>query len=168
MRKLAFLSMLVAVSMCIFVIEAQIPPITPFVGVKLGLSNVVVLVTIILMGRREAFVVLILRILLSGLVLGQGIGIFYSLSGGIFAWIIMSVLKRPFRNYIWAISVMGAIFHNIGQLFVASVVMGTMMVFSYFPILLISAVITGVLTGVCAQTVISRSKYLNELFFSVR
>lgn len=168
MRKLAFLSMLIAISMCIFIIEAALPPITPFVGVKLGLSNVVVLITMILLGRREAGAVLILRIILSAIILGQGISVAYSLLGGVMAYFIMSVLKRPLKNYIWVISVMGAIFHNTGQLFAAMFVMGTPMVFSYFPILFISAVITGVLTGVIAQTVIFKSRYLNKLFADLR
>ena len=168
MKKLAFLSMLVSISMCIFIIEAQLPPITPFVGVKLGLSNVVVLITMLLMGGCEAAVVLFLRILLSAVVLGQGIGVIYSLCGGLMAYAAMLVLKSPLKNYVWVISVLGAIFHNIGQLVVASFIMGNAMVFSYFPILLISAVLTGTLTGIIAQSVILKSKYLNKLFSELR
>lgn len=165
MRKISLISMLIAISMCIFIIEAQIPLPVPFPGVKAGLSNIIVLVTLILLGRREAFFVLVIRIILSYFVTGHGM--LYSLVGGVFAFFIMAVFIKPLKNYIWVLSVFGAVSHNTGQIITAVFLMGKAML-SYYPVLIISGIITGTFTGIIAQTVISRSNYVKKLFSDLR
>lgn len=165
MRKTSLLAMLIAISMCIFIIEAQIPLPVPFPGVKAGLSNIIVLVTLILLGKREAFIVLILRVVLSSLITGHGM--LYSLAGGIFAFLMMAVLQKPLKNYIWVLSIFSAISHNTGQITVAVFLMGKAML-SYYPVLIISGIITGAFTGIVAQTVILKSNYVKKLFSNLR
>lgn len=161
MRKIILLSMLIAISMCIFIIETQIPLPIPFPGIKAGFSNIIILITMILLGRREAFGVLVIRIVLSSIITGHGM--IYSMSGGIFAFFIMAVLIKPLKNYIWILSIFGGIFHNTGQIITAVFLIGKA-IFSYYPVLLISGIITGAFTGIIAQTVISRSRYVKKLF----
>lgn len=165
MRKTILIAMLVAISMCIFIIEAQIPLPVPFPGVKPGLSNIIILITIILLGKREASLVLFLRIILSSAITGHGL--IYSLFGGIFAFFTMCIFIKPLKNYVWVISVLGALAHNTGQILCASLILGKAVI-SYFPVLVISAIITGAFTGISAQAVILKSSYINKLFFELR
>lgn len=166
MRKISLISMLIAISMCIFLIESQIPVPVPFPGVKCGLSNVLVLVTMILLDRKSAAAVLFLRIILSGVILGHGMSVIYSLFGGVLAYLVMSCLIRPMKEYTWAVSVFGALAHNTGQMIAAWIFLGSP-VLSYYPILIISAVITGVFTGILSQFII-KNHTIKKLFGGIR
>jgi heptaprenyl diphosphate synthase len=154
-RQLTFIAMLSAVALIIFVVEAQIPVLIPINGVKLGLSNVVTLFAIWTIGRREAGIVLLVRILLGNFVAGNLTAMLYSLAGGILCYLIMALMKPLFSNkQIWILSVFGAIAHNIGQLAIAVWVTGTPSILAYAPFLLLSGILTGFFTGQCAQAVI--------------
>ena len=162
MKKISLISMLIAISMCIFIIEAQIPVPVPFPGVKCGLSNIIVLVTMILLDRKSAAGVLFIRIALTSVFSGHGASFIYSLIGGLFAFFVMSALLKPFKGYTWVISTVGAIAHNTGQLLCGVFFMGTAVI-SFYPILIISGVITGAFTGIVAQLTM-RNGYIKKLF----
>lgn len=149
--------MLTAAALVIFVIEAQIPPVAPIPGIKLGLANVVTLFTIIVLGRREAFAVTALRIILGSVFTGSMMSFVYSAAGGALCFAAMAVLTLFMKeNMTWLVSVIGAICHNIGQLAAAVIVTGTVQILWYLPVLTISAVITGVFTGIAAQYLLKR------------
>lgn len=158
------MAMLLALALIIFVIEAQLPPLAPVPGIKLGLANVITLVSLYMLGRREAFVILILRIILSSIFAGNLVGFFYSVSGGILSFAVMSAMMIFIKeNRMWVTSAMGAIGHNIGQIAAAVIIMKTPQIIWYLPVLLISAVITGVFTGVLAQTALKRLRKIKEM-----
>ena len=114
-----------AVSLILFTVEAALPPI-PIQGVKIGFSNIVTLISMIFLGRREAFIVLIMRIILAGVFAGSILSFGFSIVGGITAFIIMALTVNLFgEKKIWIVSVLGAVFHNAGQLAVAIVATGT-------------------------------------------
>ncbi len=165
MKKISLISMLVAISMCVFIIEAQIPLPVPFPGVKCGLSNVLVLVTMILLDKKSGAGVLLLRIILTAAVLGQGASFFYSLFGGLSAFLVMALLLKPLKSYTWVISTFGATAHNTGQIICAVIFMGTAVV-SYYPILIISGIITGAFTGILAQLIVNNT-LIKKLFSGV-
>lgn len=151
-KKMMMLSVLLGLALIIFTVEAQIPPLAPIPGVKLGLANVITLIAIYLFGRKEAFSILILRIILSSIFAGNFTGFLYSLSGGLTCFLVMGVASRFLNeDRMWIVSELGAIGHNIGQIFIAFFITGTPYILWYFPILLISAVITGFFTGMTAQ-----------------
>lgn len=160
-KKLTALSLLTAISLIIFTVEAQLPPIAPIPGIKMGLANVITLVTLIWFGRKDAFFVLMIRILLGSFFTGAVTSLMYSLAGGILCFIVMSVLIRLFDlKQLWVVSVFGALAHNIGQLIVASIVTATpQVILGYFPILAVSAVVTGAFTGVLAWLVVKRGRF---------
>jgi len=152
-------AILIAVALIIFVVEAYIPPLTPVPGIKLGLANVVTLFAICVCSRKDAAVILILRILLGSLILGQLSALPYSLAGGILCFAVMALLRAVLTDkQIWAMSIAGALAHNFGQLAIAALLTGTWGVFLYAPILIISAVITGAFTGLSAQFLIAKLK----------
>jgi len=151
-KRLAADAVLTAAALALVLLEAQIPPIAPVPGIKLGLANVVTLVAIYAVGRRDAGVILLLRVCLGGVFAGTVTAFLFSAAGGLCSFAVMCLLSRPFRGgRVWAVSVFGALAHNTGQLAAASVLMRTARVFYYFPALVLSAVVTGVFTGLCAQ-----------------
>ncbi|MBR0277642.1 MAG: Gx transporter family protein, partial [Clostridia bacterium] len=108
-KKIAYLSLLTALALIIFFVEAQIPPIVPIPGIKLGLANVITLITLVRFGRRDAFAVLALRIALSSILTGTAAGFIYSASGGILSFLTIAVLIDVLKkDRLWAVSIFGA------------------------------------------------------------
>lgn len=151
-QKICVLSLMLALSLIIFTIEAQIPVPVAIPGVKLGLSNVITLFMLVRFKKPDAAAVLILRIILGSIFVGQGVYFAYSLAGGIFAFAAMSVfLSLAGDRNIWFAGVLGAIFHNAGQILVAIAIFESGYVGYYFIVLVFCSVITGLFTGITAQ-----------------
>ena len=158
-RKLTFMSMLLVLAIIIFTVESQLPPLAPIPGIKLGLANVINLMALYMLGRRESFIILVLRIVLSSIFAGNFTGFMYSISGGIMCFLFMSVMSLFIKeNRMWVVSVFGAIGHNIGQIVIACFIMGTFQIIWYLPILMISGIITGTFTGIAAQTALKHMR----------
>lgn len=155
-KRLASLACLLGLSLILYTIESQLPPPVPLPGVKLGLANIITLVTMALFDRKSAFEVLILRILLGSIVTGSGIGLLYSMAGGVFCFAVMAVVFPAAREQLWAVSMLGAIAHHAGQLAAAAAVTWSWAVFPYLPILTAAGMITGCFTGLCAMFCLKR------------
>lgn len=155
-KKLTYMAMLTAISMIVFLIEAQIPLPFAVPGVKLGIANVITLYAIWTLGWKEAGAILIIRIFLGNVIAGNVMAMAYSLAGGLPCWVIMSLLKPIMkRSQIWIMSILGAIGHNAGQLAVAIAISGTAAMAWYAPVLLVAGVITGAFTGYLTQILLS-------------
>lgn len=165
-KKLTTMAILLGLALIIFIIEAQLPPLAPIPGIKLGLANIITLMAIYILGRKEAFMILILRIILASIFSGGMAGFIYSMAGGMVCFAFMSAASFMLgENRMWVVSVLGAIGHNIGQIIVACVVIGSGQVLWYLPVLMISAVLTGVFTGIAAQLTtkqLKKTKLLKE------
>lgn len=154
LKKYTTMAILTTVSLILFTVESALPPI-PIQGVKIGLSNIVTLIAIFILGKREAFIILVMRIILASIFAGSVLSFGFSIAGGILAFIIMALTADAFgEKKIWITSVLGAIFHNAGQLAVAVVVTGTTRIFVYAPVLLLSAILTGTVIGVVATALL--------------
>ena len=155
-KQLSLMALLTAIALAIHVAEAQIPAPVPIPGVKLGLANIVTVYAIFTLGPGAALMILVARILLGSLFSGV-MSLFYSLAGGLLCFAVMLILRHVLtKKQIWIASVIGAVFHNIGQILVAIVVTGTPAIVSYLPILLLSGIAAGLFTGFAAQTFIRR------------
>lgn len=162
-KQLAAAGMLTAAALIVFVIEAQIPPIVPIPGIKLGLSNVVTLAAIRMVGKVWGSAVHILRIVLGSLFTGQAVSFLYSISGGVCCLIVMLLLTSFLSNrWLWLISAISAVVHAGAQLVTASIVMWTKSVLVYAPLILISAIVTGVFTGLCVQFLFKKQPRLEN------
>ena len=156
-KKLTTMAMLTAISMIVFLIEAQIPLPIAIPGVKLGVANVITLFAIWTLGRREAGVILLIRIV------GSVMAMLYSLAGGLLCWVIMCLMKPiTSRKHIWVMSIFGAMGHNVGQLAVAIFVSGTVSIAIYAPVLFLAGIVTGFFTGQCAQAVLNHMDKLRK------
>lgn len=160
-KQLTLLALLTTIGLILFVIEAQIPLPLPIPGVKLGLSNVVVLVALWTLGRKPALTVLTLRIVLGNFVVGNLAAMLYSLSGGLCCFLLMALLRPLFSDkQVFILSIFGAIAHNVGQLTAAILITQTIGLLVYAPVLLLSGIVTGFFTGQCAQAAIAHMRRL--------
>lgn len=149
-RKIVLLGILIALALALHVAERMIPvPILPVPGVKLGLANIVTLVAIFMFPFHEVLLFVIARTILSSM-FGGGLSSFlFSLSGGLLSMLVMYSLIRYAAHWLSlpAISVIGALFHNLGQLLVAAVIVKTFGILLYLPLLIVSAGLTGLAVG---------------------
>lgn len=159
-KRITTIAMLAAVALIIFIVESQLPPLAPIPGIKIGLANVITLVTLVWFGEKDAFTVLILRIVLGSVFAGQMMSFMYSMAGGFLCFAVMALSIKVFKvRGIWIVSVLGAISHNAGQIAVALIVTRTWQIIGYFPILIISAVITGVFIGIVSSCVVNHKSF---------
>lgn len=158
LKRLVSIGILTAAALTIFVLENQIPPLVAIPGIKLGLSNIITLFALVIMGPKDAFIILVLRVTLGSIFSGQIMTLAYSMSGGILCLIAETILIKilPFKN-LWAISVIGAVIHNAVQISVAALITMTSGVFFYLPYLIIAGIITGTFIGLCVQFAIKRA-----------
>ncbi|MBR5152400.1 MAG: Gx transporter family protein [Clostridia bacterium] len=146
-RRLTSCALLTAVALSIFVIEAQFPVLIPIPGIKPGLSNIITLFALLYLTPGETALILLSRILLGSLFVGNPVILLYSLTGGLCCLFVELCICKIAP--IPALSAVGAMVHNTVQLLVAALVTGTFAVFCYLPILLIAGIITGLFTGFC-------------------
>lgn len=154
--RLALLGMLVALAMVLSWLEAQIPVFVAVPGMKLGLTNLVVLTALYGMGAKEAVFLNFVRILLVGLTFGNMVSFLYSLAGGILSGIIMIGLKRTGRFSIVTVSVAGGVFHNVGQILVAMAILETASLVYYLPFLWLGGMVSGLLVGILGAQLVKR------------
>lgn len=154
-RRLAFLAMMLAIIMALSALEHMLPPLPGLPpGVRMGLSNIVTMYALFFMGAKPAVSLAVLKSLFVLLLRGVTAG-FLSACGGLLSILIILLLTRMFGDKIsyLILSISGAIFHNIGQIAVASVLLGSGFVLYYLPVLIVSGVIMGSVTGVLLRVV---------------
>ena len=163
-QKIAYLGLFTAVAIIFGYVESLIPVFAGIPGIKLGLANVVTLILLVCFNERDAFLVLFVRILLGSICAGQMMSFMYSLCGGLLCFVTMALINRLLhRQFIFITSVFGAIAHNIGQLLVAIFLVRQPGILVYLPLMMISAVLTGLFTGFCAWFTTPRlEKQLNR------
>lgn len=147
MKKTVLLGFFTAVAMICSYIEVIIPMPIPVPGIKLGLANLVVVLLLYSYGVRDAVLVNFVRIILSGFLFSNMSMVLYSLTGGAVSMAIMICCKRLNCFSVKGVSVAGGVAHNIGQLFVAIIVVKTKELFFYAPLLIVAGVLTGYIIG---------------------
>ena len=158
-KKLTQMAMLTAIALTIFMVEAQIPALVPVPGVKLGLSNIVTVFAVFVMGPKEAASILFVRIFLGAVFAGNFSTIFYSAAGGALAIVVTILLRKVLtEKQLWVAGVMGAIAHSAGQMAMAVAITQTVGLVAYLPMMIICSIITGLFTGLCAQLLVNRGK----------
>lgn len=152
-EKTAYMGLLLAFALILSYVESLIPFFFGVPGMKLGLANLAVLLTMVLFGTREALTINLARIILTSFLFGNMSMLLYSMAGGIVSFIVMLCMKKTKKFSITGISMGGGVFHNIGQLLVAFFVVETRSVFYYMPVLILAGVGTGFLNGIIAAAV---------------
>ncbi len=160
-KKMIHLAMLTSVGLGLHIIESTIPnPFTAFApGAKLGLANIVGLITLAIYGIKYALAVNLLRSFIGGVASGVMISTIYSMSGAFVSTLLMWVIYRFFRKYfsLIGVSVFGALGHNIAQLTVASIIIRNFKIFAYLPVLTLTSIFTGIFIGITASYTLSKT-----------
>lgn len=158
--KVAYFGVLTALALIFSYIETLIPIHFGIPGVKLGFANLIVVIALYKMGIKEAYTLSIVRVILAGFIFGNLFSILYSLAGGLLSLTMMAVLKKTEKYSVFGVSMAGGVFHNIGQLIMAAIVLESFSIAYYFPILLVSGVVTGLLIGLVSNEMLKRLKKL--------
>ena len=155
-KKVATLGLCIALSMVLSFIESQIPPLVAVPGVKVGLPNLVMVFMLYKIGWKETAIVSIIRVVLVSMLFGSAVSMAYGLVGATFSLVGMILLKKSNLFSTIAVSVVGGVLHNVGQIATACVVMGTAQIVYYLPVLLISGTIAGVVIGFVAGLLVKK------------
>ena len=154
--KLSLMALSVSLAMILSFVESQIPAMVAIPGVKVGLANIVVVFALYKLGWKHAAVISLTRVFLVGLLFGNGISILYSFTGAIVSFAAMLLLKKAKVFSTMAVSVAGGVLHNLGQIAMACVIMGTDVLRYYAPFLILSGTLAGIAIGVLAAIMIRR------------
>lgn len=158
-RELTRMALLCAIALTIFMVEAQLPALTPVPGIKLGLSNIVTVYAVFVLGPKQAAAILACRVFLGAVFSGQMSTILYSGAGGALALAVTVLVRRVLtKKQIWIAGVLGAIAHSVGQMVVAVWVSGTPGLAAYLPVMILAGLVSGTFTGLCAQFLVERVK----------
>jgi heptaprenyl diphosphate synthase len=154
--RVAYFGVFTALAMILSYVETLIPVSVGIPGVKLGLANLVIVIALYRLRLSEAFLLSVVRVLLSGFLFGNYFSIIYSLAGGLLSLTVMAVMKSREGYSVAGVSIAGGVFHNVGQLMIAAFVVETFSVIYYIPVLLIAGMLTGLLIGIVADEMLKR------------
>lgn len=155
-KKTAYLGVMLALALICSYVEVLIPIPIGIPGIKLGLANIVIVFAMYSIGIKEALVLSIMRVTISGFMFGNVVAIAYSLAGGLLSLFVMYLLKKTDKLSCISVSIAGGIMHNIGQMIVATILVDNYYVLYYVPVLMVAGFITGACIGIVAQEVFIR------------
>lgn len=151
-KQITVLALFTTIALAVYYAESLLPPIVPIPGIKLGLANIIMLILIKKASIKDAFLVLLMRILIAGFLFGQAMSLLYSLTGGIFSLVSMYLIYKLLQgHFTFLTGIFGALFHNLGQLLVAMLLVSGTAPLAYLPFFVLSSMITGTFTGLCAH-----------------
>ena len=154
--KVAYFGVFTTLALIFSYVETLIPIQFGIPGVKLGLANLIIVIALYRMKLSEAYLLSIVRVLLAGFIFGNYFSIIYSLAGGLLSLTVMALLRKKGGFSVIGVSIAGGVFHNIGQLIIASVIVETFSVIYYVPVLLIAGLVTGLLIGIASDGMLKR------------
>lgn len=163
-KRIAYLAIFTACALILSFVETLIPPVYSAVpGIKIGLPNIIIIYTLYKISAFSAFSVSVIRVLLVALLFGNAMTLFYSFAGALLSLAIMVILKKTALFSVTGVSVTGAVFHNLGQIIVAILILDTVEIGYYMIILTLTGVISGVLVGILSSVLLKRTEHIKIL-----
>lgn len=160
-KKLTVLALFSAVAIIFSYIEAILPPIWSAIpGIKVGLANIVTVALLYKFSLKEAAIVAFIRIIIIALLFGNVMTLIYSIAGFVLSVTIMAILKRTSLFSTVGVSIAGGVFHNLGQIIVAMILLQTKEIGYYMIVLAITGTVAGILIGIAGNLML---KYSNKL-----
>lgn len=153
---IAVTALLIALAMVLSYIESQIQFVSIVPGIKLGLTNLVVMVALYRISEKEAIVINLVRIILVGMTFGSMFSLLYSMAGGILSGLVMILMKRWGKVTMTTVSMAGGIAHNVGQILVAMVVLQTQAMLYYLLVLWVTGIGAGIIIGLVSAQIVKR------------
>ena len=152
------LGLTIALAMIMSYIEALVPLSFAVPGIKMGLANIVIIFVLYKIGTKEAILVSLIRVILVSLLFSNAMAMAYSIAGAVLSLSVMWLLKKTDKFSVIGVSVAGGIMHNVGQIIMAVILLGTEQIAFYLPVLIITGTATGIVIGIVAGLVINRFK----------
>lgn len=153
-RDVALCAVMIALALVFSYVERLIPVTPSIPGIKLGLSNLVIVCAIYLLGPKYGFVISVARIFLAGFMFGTMTTIIYSLAGGMLSFLVMVLLYKLAKMSVLTVSCIGGICHNIGQIVVAMIIYENLILGYYLPVLMVVGFITGLVIGIVSRLIL--------------
>lgn len=157
-RRVAYSGLLLATMLVLGYVESLLPAVAGVPGIKLGLSNSVLIFAVYMLNLPTAWTLMVLKVLLSGLLFGGFNTILYAMAGGALSMLFMSILSRVKGIHPVTVSMVGGVMHNIGQVAVAMLLLHTRQLLYYMAVLILVGLACGALTGVVAVSVMKHMK----------
>ena len=154
--KLTIAALMAALALIFSYIEVLIPFNFGIPGIKLGIANLVIIVALYYLGTRYALLINVIRILIGGLLFSGVFGMLYSMAGALLSMLVMVLVKKCGLFSVTGASMAGGVAHNLGQLLVAAFLVSNLKIFVYFPVLVISGVVSGAVIGILAYLVLKK------------
>ena len=161
-KRIAICGMLLALMLVLGFVESQLPVAASVPGIKLGLSNGVLIFAVYMLNVPTGFLLMGLKVLLSGLMFGSPSAMMYAFAGGLLSMIVMSLLSRMKGLSPVVVSMIGGLSHNVGQVALAMVILGTPKLVYYMAVLMVAGLVTGMATGFAATGIIRRFQKENK------
>ncbi len=155
-KKTAVLGLILCMALILSYLESLLLPPVPVPGIKIGLGNLAVVSLLYFYGWKEAGVVNLLRVLILAVLFGNAMGFLFSLTGGVLSFIVMCVVKRSSFSSVLLVSMVGGVFHNLGQLVAAMLFFSVSLFWYYLPVMLIAGLLTGALIGLVSGIIVIR------------
>ena len=161
-RRIAVCGMLLALMLVRGFVESQLPVAASVPGIKLGLSNGVLIFAVYMLNVPTGFLLMGLKVLLSGLMFGSPSAMMYAFAGGLLSMIVMSLLSRMKGLSPVVVSMAGGVSHNVGQVAMAMMILQTPQLLYYMAVLMVAGLVTGMATGFAATGIIRRFQKENK------
>lgn len=158
-RRIALCGILLSMMLVLGYVEHLIPVAAGVPGIKLGLSNGVLIFAVYMLGIPTAFLLMVLKVLLSGFLFGGVSAMMYAFAGGLLSVAAMSGLSKVKGLHPVTVSMVGGVMHNVGQITLAMLILKTSGLMGYMAVLMIAGLVSGALTGVCASLVMKHMKH---------
>lgn len=154
-KKITSTAIFLSLAIMLSIVENALPPLVPFLPqAKIGIANIVILTSMLLLGNKQAYVIVIMRALINSIYQGNPVAFIYSFIAGTVSFIVMVLLIRSKVFSLIAVSAISAMTHNLMQVCVAAVMLSGTAVFAYLPYLIVVGGLAGGLTGLISYFVI--------------
>ncbi|MBR6537291.1 MAG: Gx transporter family protein [Lachnospiraceae bacterium] len=156
-KKIAVLGLCTAVALILAYVESMLPPLFHAVpGIKIGLPNIIIVFVLYRFGLKEAATVSLIRMLAVSFMFGNMMALVYSLAGAFLSMFVMVILKKLNFLSVVGVSVAGGVFHNVGQILTAMLLLGTAELGYYLIVLTVTGTVSGIFVGLCGAIVEKR------------
>lgn len=160
-KRLTAIALLLTAAFILSWIEMLLPLAIPVPGIKIGLANSAILFALYYCGAADALLVLTGRLVLNAVLFGSAASFIFSAAGGLLSFAVMCLCKRLFGKHRVCVSIAGGVFHNIGQLAAATIVLSTPL-WAYLPYLILGGIAAGFINGIIVSRLLDSRPFRNE------
>lgn len=163
-KRIAYIGTLTSMALILSYFERMIPPLVPIPGVKLGLSNIIVLMALYILTNKDAFIIMLTKVFLVGALFSGISGMFYGLLGGVLSFIFMALFKKSGLFSEVGVSIIGGVMFNVGQNIAGVILISNILLLHYLPILMFFGIISGFIIGIITHYVLLHLKSFTKQY----